>query len=157
MTGGSRAMTRLAPAALRPCMHCPWRSANQGKRHPGGWYTKANLRRLWAGLRRGEDMSCHPTDPSNPASADATTLECAGSLILKQREFMRFQRIAEENPGEDALGLYRRRHPRGLTRGGLLAVVERALLGGTPLIGAPEMTRPDLNEPGISAPNLAEW
>lgn len=157
-------MTRIAPAARRPCVHCPWRAANQGKPHPGGWYAKANLRRLWAGLRRGGDMSCHPTDPSNPvppgvrpAPADAATLECAGSLILRQREFMRFQRIAQENPEGDAFRLYRLQYPRGLTRGGLLAVVERAMLGGVPLIGGLQMTRPDLDEPGISAPGVAEW
>lgn len=54
-----------------PCAQCPWRTSNQGKRHPDGWYTKANLRRLWAGLRRGERMTCHPTDPANPVSDKA--------------------------------------------------------------------------------------
>lgn len=155
----------VAAATLHPCVHCPWRAANQGKPHPDGWYAKANLRRLWARLRRGADMTCHPTDPDNPvpdgtrpAPAGATTLECAGSLILKQREFMRFQRLAQDHPGEaDPFRLYRQQHPRGLTRDGLLAVAERAMFGGTPLAGSVEMTRPDLNEPGISAPGVADW
>ena len=58
-------------AAKSPCQACPWRVENHGKRHPDGWYTKANLRRLWSGIRRGEEMSCHPTDPSNPVSERA--------------------------------------------------------------------------------------
>jgi hypothetical protein len=154
----------IAPATQHPCVHCPWRTANQGKPHPLGWYTKANLRRLWARLRRGEDMSCHPTDPRNPvpkgtrpAPEGSTTLECAGSLILKQRELMRFQKLAERHPGKDSFKLYRHAHPLGLTRDGLWAVVDRALFGGVPLIGGLKMTRPDLNEPGISAPDLAAW
>jgi hypothetical protein len=154
----------IAPATLHPCVHCPWRTTNQGKPHPLGWYTKANLRRLWAGMRRGEDMSCHPTDPRNPvpdgarpAPEGSTTLECAGSLILKQREVMHFQQLAEDHPGEDPFKLYRQAHPRGLTRDGLWAVVSRAMFGGVPVIGGLAMTRPDLNEPGISAPGLAGW
>jgi len=154
----------LAPAAQRPCPGCPWRTENQGKRHPGGWYTKANLRRLWAGMRRGGDMSCHPTDPSNPvpagsrpAPANATTLECAGSLILKQREIMRFQRLAKENPGQDPFRVYRSRHPHGLTRDGVLAVAERAMFGGIPVVGGRKMTTPDLNQSGVGAPDLTEW
>lgn len=110
------------------------------------------------------DMSCHPTDPANrvpagtkPVPGDATTLECAGSLILKQREFMRFQRLAQDHPGEDPFKLYRQQYPRGLTRDGLLTVVERAMFGGIPLVGGLEMTRPDLNDPGISAPDTADW
>lgn len=154
----------VAPATQHPCVPCPWRTANQGKRHPAGWYTKANLRRLWAGLRRGEDMSCHPTDPRNPVPAGtrpvpekATTLECAGSLILKQRELKRFQRLVLDNPGGDPFKLYRQQHPRGLTRAGLLAVVQRAMFGGMPVIGGLEMTRPNLNEPGVSGPDLPDW
>lgn len=58
--------TAVKPATQHPCVHCPWRAANQGKPHPGGWYTKANLQRLWAGMRRGGDMTCHPTDPAIP-------------------------------------------------------------------------------------------
>jgi hypothetical protein len=57
-------------------------------------------------------MSCHPTGPSDPVPAgvrpappDAATLECAGSLILRQRDLMRFQRLAEAHPGEDPFRL----------------------------------------------------
>jgi hypothetical protein len=70
---------------------------------------------------------------------------------------MRFQRLALDYPGEDPFRLYRQRYPRGLTRGGIVAVVERAMFGGIPLIGGLQMARPDLNEPGISAPNVEEW
>ncbi len=155
--------TQIRPAAQRPCLACPWRTANQGEPHPLGWYTARNLARLWAGMRRGEDMTCHPTDPDNPvpegargAPEGAATLECAGSLILRQREVMRYQEIQLAHPHEDGVRLYRQRHPGGLTKAGLLAVVQRYMFGGTPLTGF-AMTRPDLNEPGISAPGTAPW
>jgi hypothetical protein len=114
MTTTGTMRTAIKPAAARPCAACPWRTANQGKRHPMGWYTKANLQRLWAGMRRGEDMTCHPTDPDNPVPPGSTpvrpgavTIECAGSLILKQREVMRFQDLAHAHPDEDPFRLYR--------------------------------------------------
>jgi hypothetical protein len=45
-----------------------------------GWYTKANLQRLWAGMRRGEDMTCHPTDPDKPGPSGGTPVRGAQSL-----------------------------------------------------------------------------
>jgi hypothetical protein len=120
-----------------PCIHCPWRVSNQGKRHPDGWYTKANLRRLWARLRTGDGMSCHPTDPGNPvsdaaaaagyraASVDARPRECRGAAILVQREFEYLQADCGVN-----IRRYQREHPRGLTRDGIAMVVNRAMFGG---------------------------
>ena len=137
-----------------PCKACPWRLANQGTRHPDGWYTKANLRRLWGGLRRGEMMSCHPTDArlevSDKAQAagyttapeHSQTKECVGAHVLTQREFMRFQ--------DDASGDFRaywRLNPRGLTRNGLAALMARALFGGTVAGDGPRLPKPNLNDP----------
>lgn len=42
----------VQPALPRACAGCPWRTANQGVPHVGGWYNARNLRRLWGGLRR---------------------------------------------------------------------------------------------------------
>lgn len=159
-------MTVTKPALPKPCSRCPWRTDNHGKRTPDGWYTQANLRRLWSGLRRGERMSCHPTDPENPVSvamqatgvrpapAGTATHECTGAVILVQREYMRFQAIAEES-GANALRHYRATHPRGLTKQGLAAVVQRLIFGGSPLDGTP-MSRPNLNE-AVSHPDLTTW
>ncbi len=145
------------------CLACPWRLSNQGKPHPDGWYTKKNLARLWAGLRRGEDMSCHPSDPNNPISENAQqrgyrpapdhskARECAGSLVLRQREVTLLNR---DHEGDTRA--YRRARPRGLTRDGIAAVVSRALFGGTPLGGAP-MARPDLNDLDIGYEVLGDW
>lgn len=157
----------VGPAAPRPCSRCPWRTSNQGKRHPGGWYTKANLRRLWAGLRRGERMTCHPTDPDNPVEAEwlekgvraapegAKTHECTGALILQQREFMRLQRFVQRDP-KNGLKLYRWENPRGLTRDGIKAMLQRLAFNGTPL-DAMQMATPNLAQPDIGHPDLAPF
>lgn len=138
-------MSANQAAAESPCAHCPWRTENQGKPHPDGWYTTANRDRLWAKLRRGESMSCHPTDPTNPVSEKAlaagaivakegaTPRECAGALILQQREIMVYQ--------DDPKG-YAKARSRGLTKAGLRTIVERMILG--PLSGD-IMSKPDLN------------
>lgn len=160
-------MTTVHPASPRPCVHCPWRTANQGKRHPGHWYSKANLRRLWSKLRRGDDMTCHPTDPLMevpdgvaPAPETARTTVCTGSLVLKQREFMRYQHIMHEHPDWGAAQThreYRRQHPRGLTLDGLRRVLEQSIFGGSVLSPGAKMTRPNLNLPGIGHPDLVPW
>jgi hypothetical protein len=150
----------------KPCAQCPWRLANQGTPHPHGFYTKANLRRLWGGLKRGERMTCHPTDPEMAEfegyekTADReVTHECAGALIIVQREFMRAQRAMQEADAEgkrDGLKRYRAAHPKGLMRDGVFAVVERAMFGGSALDRL-AMAKPDLNEPGIGHPDLVAW
>ena len=79
--------------------------------------TLSNIRRLWAGMRRGEHMTCHPTDPHNPviekalakgiqpAPESARTIQCIGAVILQQREWMVFQDVYGGN-----LARYRREH-----------------------------------------------
>jgi hypothetical protein len=155
----------MAPANPKPCAKCPWRLANQGKRHPHGFYSKTNLRRLWAGLRRGERMTCHPTDPAmaefegyEETAGRARTHECAGALILQQREVHYFQEAcaAAEAAGEERGGLrrYRRERPKGLMRDGLMMVVGMFTFR---LPGELEMARPNLNEPAVGYEPLGEW
>jgi hypothetical protein len=136
------------------CLPCPWRQSNRGKRHPDGWYTKANLRRLWAGLRRGEAMSCHPTDPGNPVSeraaaagyrpapAQAAVRECVGAQVLVQREM----HLAQHS---SSLRAYRAARPGGLTKAGIAQTATRLIFGGTALSAAPRPPRPNLNDPDI--------
>lgn len=144
----------LTPSDADPCVACPWRNTNRGKRHPDGWYTKANLVRLWSGLRRGEAMSCHPTDPDNvvsdraqaagyrPAPAGSQVLECRGGIVLQQREL----HLLQEEYDSD-YRRYRRGRPLGLTREGLAYLVQRIAFGGVPFFGGPVMPRPSLNSP----------
>lgn len=85
--------TGAARAPARVCDTCPWRVVNHGKRHPGGWYRIANLRRLWAGLRSGRapGMICHSTDPKNVDYGGCAPVkpgkesECGGALYLMIR------------------------------------------------------------------------
>lgn len=146
------------------CQACPWRLENQGKPHPDGWYRPANLRRLWQGMRRGADMSCHPTDPTNPVSVDAQAVgyrpapghskvrECVGAHVVKQREFMRWH---DDYGGN--ISAYRKAHPNGLMRTGLLALAERYVFGGVPMIGGRPLPKPNLNDPDIGYDKLPAW
>ena len=162
-------VVHVAPAAETPCAECPWRTKNQGKRHPDGWYSRANLKRLWNKLRRGEMMSCHPTDPRNPVSdkalaggsikakEGAQVRECAGALILQQRELMIYQEVAHqhENDPQQSMPAYRQARPRGLTKDGFQAMIERYLVGGSVMGGGkPVMHTPDLNNAEVSHPEL---
>ena len=112
------------PDHVRLCEQCPWRKSNHGKRHKDGFYTKKNLRRLWAEIKRGDGIqTCHLTDPSHPmhvtagAPITATPHECAGSLALVARELNKLQDLIEEGH-EDAYKVYKKQNPRGLSREG---------------------------------------
>lgn len=139
-------------ALPRPCSACPWRLSNQGQPHPHDFYTAANLRRLWQGLRSGDapGMTCHPTDArmaefegyEDTADRDEAH-ECQGALVLVMREVMRFQAITiavdiEKEQGatlrrDEALRRYRAESPKGLTREGLGEWVWALMMQGTPL------------------------
>jgi hypothetical protein len=84
----------------RVCATCPWRTANHGKPHPAKWYSIANLRRLWNGLRtaKAPGMICHSTDPKNVEyGGDAPVkpgheMECGGALYLLIQNIERVRR-----------------------------------------------------------------
>lgn len=156
----------LMPANPSPCSECPWRLANQGRRSKNAFYTKTNLRRLWNGLRRGERMTCHPTDPrmvefeGYEKTIDRTnTYECTGAVILVQREATKFQDqclAAQAIGARDGLRRYLRAHPRGLLRDGILVVVEGVAFSGL-FNRELRMATPDLNNTTIAYPPLGEW
>jgi hypothetical protein len=147
--------------ADHPCASCPWRRSNQDKHHPHGWYTKANLRRLWNGLRTGKapGMTCHPTDDrielpegAKAVPAGIEVRECAGAILLVIRELRKLEAAA--GSGETQVQNYFRSTERGFTRRGLKYWVARAIFGGTPLALAipnvsedSEIHRPDLLRP----------
>lgn len=141
-----------------PCAQCPWRLDNQGKRHPDGWYSIKNLRRLWAGLRSGERMTCHPTDPCNPvpvghraAPESATTRECAGAQILIQRELDRVQDVLRAK-GE--FSEYKAANPRGLTKVGAYT---HAMSMAVRLPGELKYAPVDLNDESVGHRDLTPW
>src|SRR5213075_927488 len=146
--------TAFAPATS-PCAQCPWRTANQGTRHPLGWYTKRNLRRLWVGLRGGERMTCHPTDPDNPpapgtrGAPDGTaTRECAGAQILVQRELQRLGELIEADV-RDPWSVYLADNPRGLTKRGAALAAMNVQWGGA-MPGLLEVGGVNLNDETVS-------
>jgi hypothetical protein len=101
-------------------------------------------------------MSCHPTDPrmasfeGYEALADReVTNECTGALVIVQREFMVFQNICQADPkSKTSLQQYRKQRPNGMTRDGLIAIVERSIFGGSSL-NPIAMSRPNLGDEEI--------
>lgn len=156
----------FAPANRKPCKDCPWRTSNlKRKPDPHKFYTLANLRRLWKGLRDGERMTCHPTDPEmaefeghEKTAERPVTHECTGALIVQQREVMRFQECcheAEEDGKKDGFQRYRRKYPKGMTRNGLAEVAFTFVSGGG--FGGMPMAKPDLNQTDVQHPDLVPW
>lgn len=128
--------TAIAPPAERPCAACPWLVANHGRPHPDGWYTKANRRRLWGGLRQGEMMTCHPTDPDNPAPSDRPeavapagrpTRLCAGAWALIMVEVSHVDAELRRPGGSFARYRAERPHP-AMTKEGAAAQAMRAFV-----------------------------
>lgn len=143
-----------------PCDACPWRLKNQGKRTPWGFYTKANLTRLWNELRSGgTPQSCHPTDPSHPdhcaagAKPGATPKECAGSVILVMREMKRMA-TPEGNINETEIARYRKERRRGLKypRGIRYWLLERYSFAGVPLVGGAKLPIVDADDAEVGLP-----
>lgn len=130
----------ILPALGKACADCPWRVSNRGRRNEHGFYTAKNLRRLWAGMRNGERMTCHPTDPrmaeyeGYEKTEDAPVVrECAGSLLLKAREVTLLNSIAAKIPeGKkvDVMKLYKAVSPMGLTRRGIIKIIEDTAFAG---------------------------
>lgn len=145
----------IKPACPKACASCPWRTANQGsKPDPHKFYTTANLKRLWRGLRDGARMSCHPTDPRMAEFAGyeslgdrTSTNECTGGLILQQREFMLFQQMMQDAPeSKTVLRDYRRERPNGMTKNGLVSLVNRVMFAPLDRV---EMSKPNLVDPEV--------
>ena len=136
----TRSSTAERPTATEPCDGCPWRTANHGKHHPGGFFLFKNLRRLWSEIRKGDGVqSCHPTDPSHPdhvehggAKPGAHAQECSGSVILVAREIAQLNKLVGAMGPEDGPKFYLSSNGlhRGLTREGIMYY-------GSRQIGAP--------------------
>ena len=121
---------------------------------------------MWSGIRRGEDMSCHPTDPSNPVSEraqekgyraapeHAQVRECAGAVILAQREMQVASDLADAQPDADLGALYAQHRPGGMTREGLLSWFARLVTwpGDVPM-----RRDHNLHEPVATADPRLEW
>lgn len=142
-----------------PCAACPWRISNSGKKTKSpdmefGWYSRKNLDRLWNGLRTGEapGMTCHPTDGDNPLPEGmeppretVEKRECAGALLLVQRELKLIEELGPEEY------LKRSKVSRGLTKDGIAWwALSRCVFAGTPM-GADPITKiqedPDIERP----------
>lgn len=141
-------MAEEQPTLKKPCAQCPWRLANQGKKHESGFYTKKNLTRLWNQVRGGGNhQSCHLTDPSHPDHIEAgaregsKAQECPGSVILVRRELrlMAGPDGAIEDPRP-----YLAKRKKGLTKKGIMYWAMARLAMGHTLLGDGPL--PDVDE-----------
>lgn len=121
--------------ALRVCETCPWLTKNHGRKHHAGWYTKANLKRLWNGLRSGDcpGVVCHSTDPARvlyggvtPVSPGTEKRQCAGALLVI---FKHMNEISKSKPW-----VYKANHPLPMKRSGIAHWVQRYLFGNLPVV-----------------------
>jgi hypothetical protein len=149
----------------KPCAQCPWRTANQGKRHFGSFYSKKNLTRLWRQVRGGGNpQSCHLTDPSHPdhiaagAREDSKPRECPGSVILIARELRMMEKLGGGQITVEGTEKYWKLRKRGLTKKGVhYWLVQRVQFGHVPMLGGPPLPKVDENDPEINLPkDLAE-
>lgn len=145
-------------ALTKPCTQCPWRLANQGKRHFGSFYSKKNLNRLWNQVRGGgNQQSCHLTDPSHPdhvvagAKTSSTPQECPGSLILIIRELKKIEKLGDGVVTVEAMKKYSATRRKGITKHGMLYwLVARVQFAGVkPVGGLPIPNIPDDEEIGL--------
>jgi hypothetical protein len=159
--------------APRACSRCPWRLANQGQPHPHDFYSRANLRRLWAGLKNGERMTCHPTDPRmcefegyEQQAGKSVTRECTGALTLIQRELHLFMAAAKQATAAgdtSALKRYRDERVRGqaMTPAGLqIHAVSLASTGDVPVLGIramPGLELAQINDLEVGYSTLGAW
>lgn len=120
---------------LRICETCPWLTKNHGRKHHAGWYTKANLKRLWNGLRSGDchGIVCHSTDPNRvlyggvtPVAPGTEKQPCAGALLVI---FKHMNEIAKTTPKE-----YKAKYPLPMKREGIAHWVNQYLFGTLPTV-----------------------
>lgn len=151
------------PTKTSPCTACPWRLANQGRRHPGGFYTVKNLTRLWGQIRRGGGIqTCHPTDPSHPdhgAKEGSVPQECLGSVILVLREVEAMtENIAGVRTITNAACTRYLARPdakkRGLTKTGVMFwVIQRIQLANATFVGEPPIPEVDRIDKEVDLPS----
>jgi len=86
------------------------------------------------------------------ALAERDTInECTGALVVVQREWMVFQGMCEADPKGKTLQQYRKLRPNGLMRSSLIALMERAVFGGS-VLNPVAMSRPNLGDVKIGYP-----
>lgn len=156
----------------KPCAQCPWRISNHGKPHPGGFYTRRNIKRLWNQIRSGgRPQGCHLTDPSHPdhiaagCAPNAKAQECPGSVILIKRELLTLTNSVGLVKQDDAhvvddaklVAYLRDTSKRRLTRHGMIYwLVKRAsAFAGTPFGDRP-LPDCDENDPEIGLPEYIQ-
>lgn len=143
----------------KPCGTCPFLTKNLGRSNPSGfeqmkaersdaefdptnWYSEKNLTRLWRdGLRKGEAMLCHSSDP-NAANYGGTNAKqggeklCTGAVLLVFLHIKQLERLIAQNlkPSE-VQKQYRAFSKYPMTKDGQVSWVMNFAIGRTDLFG----------------------
>lgn len=112
----------------KACKTCPWLTVNHNKRPDlENWYSTANLKRLWEGIRSGSPMICHSTDPEainyggTKEIKPGKEMHCVGSLVLVMAHANYLGKLSDQAASSYWKKLY------SFTRHGLAAFAERML------------------------------
>ena len=148
------------PETGKPCVTCPFLTANYNKPNPEGydpktfaannpdrnfydWFGEKNLRRLWKdGISQGEVLMCHATDPNaesygGKSAKQGNERPCVGALILVVRHIKRLEELTEETGNiKTAKALYRKeagKYPmnqRGIVEWAMMLMIGRTSIFG---------------------------
>jgi hypothetical protein len=147
----------------KACKTCPFLLANFGKPNPPGydpekmnaertdggqfhdWYSLKNLRRIWAeGMRHGEVLQCHATDPNaevygGKRTASGSERVCVGVLAVVLRHMEFYNALLEAEPDIKPAAARRRyvavagKYP--MSKQGMLAWALMIGMGRTDMLG----------------------
>lgn len=130
------------------CKTCPFLAINAGKPNPNGWqpeddqhdwYSDKNLKRLWEGIRRGEVMICHSSDPNadsygGNASKPGSERPCTGAVLLTMLHMNRYGELLDKSKST-AYREYQKLTGKPITKRGMEAHLMMNMLGRTGLFG----------------------
>lgn len=145
---------------LVPCDQCPWRKSNQLKKHKYGFFSKANLTRLWRGIRTGNTMSCHKTDTGHPdhvacgAKGDQP-VECAGAVIVALQE-CEYLAGSDGHVTPERQEQYKAKHGRRrFTMDAVMYwIFARIQMAGVPFVGGTPLPSVKVDDPAIGLPDF---
>lgn len=154
---------------VKCCGGCPFKKSNFGKETPNpeltdyDWYSEENMKRLWDGLRDGEDMVCHSSDPDSVEYGSECKIKdshtphlCYGALLVIFRHAKAFEKMLNEHPDspDTAYKNYVRQcgSEKPMTMRGLTEFIMKVNFGRTSLLGGLPMPKNIKDDDAVGLP-----